>query len=921
MTKFEKQMIAKLLAIAMIVSAIVGIDSMVSVKAADDIQMVDMSELAQISKTDVESTEINTQEIFAGEKTVDQTKPEQLETEGYIYHLDEAGNAIVDGYNGPDTTLVIPQKLGGNTVTEIGEKAFYKDNTIESVDIPNTVTKIQYCAFSDTKNLKSVTFKEGSKLRAISEQAFSCSGINTIDIPGTVDTIGSFAFFYSDIKSATIPKGVTEIENGVFDNCASLEKVELNYGIKRIGEYSFFACKSLKELIIPDSVTEIADLACASSGVVKLQLSNSLENIKYGAFEYCHSLENVVIPDSVKEIGVEAFEGCDNLKYVKTGKNLNNIGDSAFRDCPLLENVELSQGSEVVERMAFVRSGIKKLTLPDSVTEIQYHAFYTDTLEVVNCPKNLKKLSAFAFSDNSKWYLSQPDGVVYLGTIAYNYKSNMPDNYTLSLKDGTTAIAEAGFLNQPVVEVNIPNSVTYIGDLAFANCSELNEIEIPYGVDEIGKYSLGYKVYQYSQTGSGEHIQYYDPAYGLWNKKIKCDNFTIKGYSGTASERYAKENGFSFIDISPTAISVDKVAVSLRGGESVQLNASVTASDAAHNKKVYWSTSDSGVATVTDGGLVTANGYGTAVITAKTVNGLTASCTVTSKGPGVNVKYEGVSLSIKDNIGVNFYTKLSSEDLNNKSAYMRFTLEDGTIKDVKISDARTIGSGKNICVFTCDMPAAQMGDTIAAQFIVPQNNGSEVKSKEITYSVKEYCKYVIDNKEKFDASAVEIVKKLLNYGAYSQNYFDYKKSNLVNDLLTTNDKALTCYEELKALKSTYQVNKVSGITCLGSSLLLKSKTTLRCYFTIDSSKNISDYKFTVGNQILKPVKKDGKYYIDLTGILPANYSKSFTINVNGKAFVTCSVNDYCNKVLNSKNSSNKLSDLVTAIYELGTASK
>ena len=68
-------------------------------------------------------------------------------------------------------------------------------------------------------------------------------------------------------------------------------------------------------------------------------------------------------------------------------------------------------------------------------------------------------------------------------------------------------------------------------------------------------------------------------------------------------------------------------------------------------------------------------------------------------------------------------------------------------------------------------------------------------------------------------------------------------------------------------------------------------------------------------------RKNCKYYVYLTGILLADYSKSFTINVNGKAFVTCSVNDYCNKVLNSKNSSNKLSDLVTAIYELGTASK
>ena len=98
--------------------------------------------------------------------------------------------------------------------------------------------------------------------------------------------------------------------------------MELNYGIKRIGEYSFFSCKSLKELIIPDSVTEIADLACAYSGIVKLQLSNSLENIKYRAFEDCHSLEGVVIPDSVNEIGFEAFAFCNKLKDVRIGKGL-----------------------------------------------------------------------------------------------------------------------------------------------------------------------------------------------------------------------------------------------------------------------------------------------------------------------------------------------------------------------------------------------------------------------------------------------------------------------------------------------------------------------------------------------------------------------------------------------------------------------
>ena len=184
--------------------------------------------------------------------------------------------------------LVIP-----NSVTSIGNYAFYNCDSFTSINIPNSITSIGNYAFRSCSSLTSINIP--NSITSIGDYAFSfCSSLTSITLPDSVTSIGEYAFYYcSSLTSINIPNSITSIGEGTFYGCSSLTSISIPNSVTSIGEYAFNGCSALTSITIPNSVTSIGERA----------------------FEYCSSLTSATIGNSVTSIGAEAFY-CVNLEEI-----------------------------------------------------------------------------------------------------------------------------------------------------------------------------------------------------------------------------------------------------------------------------------------------------------------------------------------------------------------------------------------------------------------------------------------------------------------------------------------------------------------------------------------------------------------------------------------------------------------------------
>ncbi|MCR5480226.1 MAG: leucine-rich repeat protein [Ruminococcus sp.] len=484
-------------------------------------------------------------------------------------------------------SVIIP-----GSVTSIDEWAFAECESLESLTLPSSLEEICQYTFVRCKKLKSVTIP--NNVKTVGFEAFDrCDSLQSVTIPGSVEIIEPWAFgncpnltsvtisngvktidydaFFgcTNLKRLTIPSSVTSIGNEAFANCKYLESITIPDSVTSIGKNALYNCPRIKSVIVPKSVTSIGSKALGyydDNGTTKkvdqfmicCEKSSAADTYAWdngfdrGFIEgdyiykfvgtsdamivgYTGSEANITVPSqlggkTVSGIHAESFKNCTSLKSVTVPDCVEGIGDSAFSSCTNLKSITLPNQLDCISRWLFDGcTSLKSVTIPNGVTSIGAYAFRGCTnLTSVTIPNGVKYLDPEAFKDcTSLKSVTIPGSVT---NIDYNVFKNCTSLTSVTFKNGVTAIGNYMFDGcSKLSSVSIPDSVTTIEPYAFFGCTSLNSITLTKNVTSIGDRSLGY--YIDTKTGRTE----------------KVEGFTIYGEKGSAAEKYANDNGFTFV--------------------------------------------------------------------------------------------------------------------------------------------------------------------------------------------------------------------------------------------------------------------------------------------------------------------------------------------------------------------------------------
>ena len=412
----------------------------------------------------------------------------------------------------------------GNSVTSIGERAFTNCYSLATVTLnSDAVVSKNYIPGSTICTIFGSQVKEyaiGNSVTAIGDYAFyHCDSLTSIAIGNSVKSIGNCAFWGCKLTSIDIPNSVTSIGEWTFAFCDSLTSITLGNNVTSIGEYAFGSCKSLISINIPNSVTSIGKYAFdVCSSLTSITLGHNVTTIGDSAFVKCNLLDTIycyaAIPPMVENTFINNDETnnyeaklyvlCESLEIYKAHAVWGQFAN--IKCIPEKEKTQsyiyyTSSDGNIVEPNAYLsatevfganiisntyENGQGIITFDAPITSIGTDAFANcHTLTSITLPNSVTSIGdgAFVLCDSLS-SITIPNGVTSIGINTFAYCSSLS---SIALPNSVTSIGFHAFLGcYNLTSITIPNGVTSIGDCAFDGCSSLTSITIPNSVTSIG---------------------------------------------------------------------------------------------------------------------------------------------------------------------------------------------------------------------------------------------------------------------------------------------------------------------------------------------------------------------------------------------------------------------------------------------------